>query len=203
MTTRLAPAPFDERARLCDNRLTVSTFRFLHLRPARPAVALAFALTALAALTLGACEKRSDLPRMKDEALATAKSYQHRFDELAQRLEALSQRARTMPDALAQGGAGPAFRRAQGRIEEYRRNLQQVPSLVDTGMQTGKPEEMMKLIDGLRERFEHGVVETTSELSAAESQLALAAHHISPRATPEPAAEPAPAEPAHAPTPDR
>ncbi|HEX2686977.1 MAG TPA: hypothetical protein VHN14_10185, partial [Kofleriaceae bacterium] len=72
------PGPFDERAVLCDNPLAVNNFR---------ASVFVF-LIALSAAS--GCEKTNDVPRLADEALVMAKSYQERFDDLARRAEAIN-----------------------------------------------------------------------------------------------------------------
>jgi hypothetical protein len=136
-------------------------------------------LTLVAALA--GCEKNYDLPRLQDEALATAKAYQVRLDELAHRAEVLRERARPRPEVISVGVPAQVFRHAVSVIEEYRRTLQQVPGGVQQDVATGDPKRLHKRIDGLRERFEHAVIEATSELDAVESALALAEQGLSAR----------------------
>ena len=152
------------------------------------------------------CEKTNDVPRLKDEALATAKDYQQRFDELAHRADVIGRRGNTLPpDTLNSADAQRVYRQAQAKLEEYRRNLQQAPTLVEAGVKSGRPEELHKLIDSLHDRFEDGVVETTSQLAAVESWIAAAElRQGAPRIAPAPPApepvtgDPAPADPGSA-----
>lgn len=130
-------------------------------------------LILLALIAASGCDKTNDVPHLKDEALATAKDYQQRFDELAHRAEAIGRRGSTLPpDTLNSAGAQRVYRQAQGKLEEYRRNVQQAPALVEAGVKSGSPEELHKLIASWHERFEGGVVETTSALTAVESWIA-------------------------------
>jgi hypothetical protein len=144
-------------------------------------------LTVLAAV---GCEKTNDLPRMHDEVLATRTAYQQRFDELARRAEALRQRTAALPPDALRDATG-VFRHATGTIEEYRRNLQQVPTMAEAGVKSGDPGQLEKLIDSMRERFEHGMTEVTAELSAVESAIALAEQRQTAPRVPPPSAEPA------------
>jgi hypothetical protein len=128
----------------------------------------------LALIAAPGCEKTNDVPRLKDEALAVKKDYEQRFDELAHRAEAIGRRGKTLPpDAQDAVSAQRIFRQALSRIEEDRGNLQQVPTGIEAGAKSGNPEELGKLIDGLRERLDRGVVETTSDLAAVESWLGV------------------------------
>jgi alkanesulfonate monooxygenase SsuD/methylene tetrahydromethanopterin reductase-like flavin-dependent oxidoreductase (luciferase family) len=150
----------------------------------------------LALIAVFGCEKANDVPRLKDEAMATAKNYQQRFDELAHRAEALSQRGSALPpDTLNSANAQRIYRQAQSRLEDYRRSLQQAPTSVEAGVKSGNPEELHKLIASLHERFGDGVVETTAQLSAVESWIATAEHR-------QPAPRVAPAQPAPEPVTD-
>lgn len=151
--------------------------------------------TLLALIAASGCEKANDVPRLKDEAMATMKDYQQRFDELAHRAEVIGQRGTALPpEALNSADAQRLYRQAQGRLEEYLRNLQQAPNLVEAGVKSGSPEQLHKLIASLHERFEDGVVETTAQLSAVESWITAAEQRQrAPRVAPAPPApEPVP-----------
>jgi hypothetical protein len=144
------------------------------------------AMIAVLALTAAGCEKANDLPRMQDEALATARSYQGRFDELARRAEAI----RT--DRLRTAAVQRVFEQARSTLARYRNDLKQVPILVQAGVKSANPEELLKLIDTMRERFEGGVIEASSELAAVESWIAMADREGDLQVAPAPAsAEPA------------
>jgi hypothetical protein len=130
---------------------------------------------------LAACEKPNDVPRMQDEALALAKSYQDRFDDLAHRAQAIH------PERLASLDAQRTYQQASSRLIRSRNDLRQVPLSVRAGAQHA-PEEMQKLIDSMRERFEGAVIQANAELDAVESAVAMTEQR--------PGSAPAPAAPA-------
>jgi len=148
--------PFDEPAVLCDNRSVP--------HPRSVVLATVFAVFALAA---AGCEKVNDVPRMQDEALAVAKAYQIRFDELTRRADAIRLDKLTAPEPRW------AFGQARTTLDRVRNELQQAPLTVQDKAKTGNPDELLKLIDTMRQRFEGNVVDTASKLSAVESWLAL------------------------------
>lgn len=155
------------------------------------------ALVALLAFLVAAgCEKPNDLPRLQDEAVATAKLYQHRVDELSQRAAAIGPRVAALASAAPDGArARQAFQQALAAIEDRRRDLQQqLPLGVQAAMKSGNPDELARLIDRVREVQEHSATEATSQLSAVESWVAIAEQRQSaPRAAaPEPPAAPEP-----------
>jgi chromosome segregation ATPase len=124
--------------------------------------------TLLALLAASGCEKTNDVPRLRDEVLATAKDYQQRVDELQHRADEAARRANTLPrDALNSADAQRVFRQALGKLGEARRHLQQAQAAV----KSDSVEELEKLLDSVRERVESEVVETTSEISAVESWI--------------------------------
>jgi len=123
----------------------------------------------LALIAASGCEKTNDVPRLRDEVLATIKNYQQRVDELQHRADEIARRANTLPpDALNSADAQRVFRKALGKLAEARRDLQQTQSSATSN----RREELDKLMDSLRERLEDEVVETTSELAAVESWVA-------------------------------
>jgi hypothetical protein len=142
---------------------------------------------------LAGCDKTSDLPRLQDEALATAKIYQQRFDELAHRADALAPHAAALPAGAPRSApAELAYRQAVDAIKERRNDLQQVPAAVQSASKSGDPEDLMKLIDGLRARSERSVTEVTTELSIYEGWIATAERwQGTPAAAPAEPAEPA------------
>jgi len=173
--------PFDERSVLCDNPLAVNNFRAL----------VCFLLLALIAAS--GCEKTNDVPRLRDEALATAKDYQQRVDELQHRADEIARHANTLPpDALNTADAQRVFRQALSKLSESLRHLQQAQGAATSD----SIEELEKLIDSLRERVEREVVEITWELSAVESWTATIQQRRGaprvPPAAPDPATDDAP-----------
>jgi hypothetical protein len=144
-------------------------------------------LVALSIL-LAACEKPNDIPRMQDEALALAKSYQDRFDDLAHRAQAIH------PERLTSLDAQRAYQQASSRLIRSRNDLRQVPLAVQAGVKSG-PEELQKLIDSMRERFEGAVIQANDELDAVESAVALAEQHPAGAPAPTPAPEPVTGDP--------
>lgn len=160
----MTPRPFDERAVLCDNPLAVNNFRVFVFVPL------------LVLLAASGCEKTNDVPHLKDEALATAKDYQQRFDELTRRADTIGRRINALPpDTLNSADAKRVYARAMAELEEYHGYLRQVPIRIQAGVTNGSPDELPKLIDEMHSRLEDGVIETTWELSAVESWIAVAA----------------------------
>jgi hypothetical protein len=136
--------------------------------------ALLLALLVASVIAASGCARTDDLPRLQDEALAVARTYQQRFDELGERAEALRQRGAALPpEVLSASKAGPTFRSALSRLTEYRSKLQQVPASLKTAAAAGD-RAVMKLIDELRHDLERGRIETISELAAVESAIAAA-----------------------------
>jgi hypothetical protein len=110
----------------------VTSARSLALLPLRPLLVVLIAASA--------CDRTSDLPRLQDEALAAARDYQQRFDELAHRAEALPQRSTGAPaGAPYRDAAQLAFRQAVVAIEEHRQALQQISAKVQTAAKSGNP----------------------------------------------------------------
>jgi len=174
----MTPRPFDERAVLCDNPLAVTNFRVFMFAPL------------LALLAASGCEKTNDVPHLKDEALATAKDYQQRFEELTRRADMIGRRANALPlETPNSVDARRVFARAMAGLEEYRGYLQQVPTRVQAGVTNGSPDELPKLIDELHKHLEDGVIDTTWGLSAVESWVAVAEQRRS-APQPSPAASP-------------
>jgi hypothetical protein len=148
-------------------------------------------VTLLALLVASGCEKPNDLPRLQDEAVATAKIYQQSLDELAHRAAVLGPRVAALPaDAPDAARARQIYQQALSTIEERRRELQQqLPLGVQAGMKSGNPDEIARLIDRTREGQERAVTEATAELSAVESWIAIAEQRqIAPRAAAAPSA---------------
>ena len=149
-------------------------------------------LSALVALfTASGCEKVNDVPHLKDEALTMASGYQERFDDLAHRAAAIN------PDRLTTTEVQRVYLQAKSTIDRFRNDVRQLPVQAQTSAANGNPEDLQKLIDVTRERFEGGVIEATTELTAVENWLAAAEQHgaLRPsgappdRASPEPGTE--------------
>jgi len=150
-------------------------------------------LTTLLALAAAAgCEKTNDIPRLQEEAVATAKSFQERFDELAHRAEAIGKRARALPpSSQTNGNAGRLFGLAVRAITESRQALSRVQAEVKEDVDKGAPEALLKRIDELRETKEKAIIEATGDLAAVESWVAFTEQHPdapAPPPSPEPAA---------------
>jgi hypothetical protein len=145
----------------------------------------------LTVFVMAGCDKGNDVPRMQAEALDLAKAYQARFDELYRRASAIPR------DHLSTADAQWAYGQAISTLDRFRNDLKQVPVMAQAGAKSGNPDELEKLIDSMRGRFEAGVIDATSKLSAVESWLAIAEHQggQAPRA-PDPApGETQPADP--------
>jgi hypothetical protein len=155
-----------------------------HLRRP-PLIASVIVPGLLAAGLLGACDKPNDLPHLQDEATTAAKSYQERFDDLARR-------ARAIHGETLSSDTQRVYQQAISTLSRYRNDLRQIPLRIQAGARSGPPEELQKLIDEMQERFEGGVIEANAELTAVESQIALADQRPHGAPAPAPAAPAAP-----------
>ena len=132
------------------------------------------------------------MPRLQDEARATAKSYQERFDELSRRAERISKRGNTLrADAPHSADAQRVYRKAVSTLEDNRRILQGLPTRIQAGASPEDPDALPKLIDTVSERFEHAVIEINANLDAVESWIGVAEQQQGSRSAP-PAAAPPP-----------
>jgi hypothetical protein len=130
----------------------------------------------VALLAASGCQKPNDLPRLQDEAVATAKILQHRIDELSHRAAALGPRVAALtPDVPDGATARRLYQQALATIEARRRDLQQqLPTGLQLAMKNGIPDELAQLIDRLRETQERSATEADSALSAVDSWLTIA-----------------------------
>ena len=147
-------------------RYFATTWSVPHLR----SVALLVPFAVLALATAAGCEKVNDMPRLQDEALEVAKIYRVRLDDLTRRADAIQ------PSQLTANDANWSYGQARGALDRVRNELQQLPIPVQEKAKSGNPEDLRKLIDALRARFESGLLDATWKLSAVESWLAMAAH---------------------------
>ncbi len=151
----------------------------------------------LALLAASGCEKVDDVPRLRDEALTTATGYQERFDDLAHRAAAIK------PDRLTTTEVQRVYQQAKTTLDRFRNDVRQFPVQAQASATNGNPEDLQKLIDVTRERFEGGVIEATTELTAVENWLAAVEQHGALRTPGAPAApaspEPGTDDPAAAP----
>ena len=150
-----------------------------HLRAVSPR--LSFALASVLALGLGVlpaasgCERSNDVPRLQDEARQVAQEYQERFEELGHRAEAISKRGNTLrADALNSVEAQRVYREAMTKIEDDRQLLKDIPTRIAAGVKSDDRDALPRLIDSLRERFEHDVTTATADLAAVESWISNA-----------------------------
>ena len=129
----------------------------------------------LAALAVSGCEKANDLPRLKDEALATAKTYQEQVDDLAHRAQVVGHRLSTLPaQALNSATAQRAYQGASSVLARTRNDLQQVAVRAQTGATSGKREDLERLIAELHQRTDDAIREAGSGIAAVESWVAIA-----------------------------
>ena len=151
----------------------------------------------LALLAASGCEKVDDVPHLRDEAVTLANLYHERFDDLAHRAAAIN------PDRLTTTEARRVYQQAKITLDRFRNDVRQVPVQAQASAANGNPEDLQKLIDATRERFEGGVIEATQELTAVENWLAAAEQHGALRPSGAPAApaspEPGTEDPADAP----
>jgi hypothetical protein len=139
---------------------------------------------------LAACETPQDEPRMRDEALATAASFDVRFDELQHRADEVEHRRAALPhDTLAGASADHSLGRARSVIEDQRGYLRTVRAQLP---KSSPRAELQRLIGEMRRRLEDGVTEAGAELSAVESWVAITTRDGAPGA---PRPPPPPPEP--------
>jgi hypothetical protein len=147
------------------------------------------------ALAVTGCEKTNDLPRLQEEALATANRYQERLDELSRRILLAGQRAGAMRDAIDAPNAARVYQKARASLERSRNDLRQVPTWVQNAAKEGKQDELRKIIAELHERVDETMQEAAAGIDAVESWLAISEQRKSaPQTTTAQAA--APTEPA-------
>lgn len=173
--------PFDERAVLCDNPGAV-----IHPRTVRSTLSVTLLGTLFGTLLAASgCEKANDVPRLQDEARATAKTYQERFDELSRRAERISKRGNTLrADAPHSADAQRVYREAVTTLEDNRRILQGLPTRIQAGASTEDPDALPKLIDTVSQRFDDAVIEINSDLAAVESWIGVAEQQQGSRSAP-------------------
>jgi len=125
-------------------------------------------------LAASGCEKTNDLPRLKDEALATAKTYQEQLDDLMHRAQMVGQRLTTLPaQALNSAVAQRTYQGASSVLARTRNDLQQVANQAQAGAASGKREVLERLIADLHDRTDGAIREAGSGLAAVESWVAI------------------------------
>lgn len=143
------------------------------------------AILAAALLALSGCDKSSDLPRLQDDATATAARYQERIDELNRRVQALGQRAAQVPrDAFDTANAARLYQKARANLDRSRAELRQVPKQIQDAAKAGGVADLRKLNATMRDRLDAALQEAVSSLDAVESWLAVSAQRKSPPPAP-------------------
>jgi hypothetical protein len=130
--------------------------------------------TLLAALAVTGCEKTNDMPRLQEEATATAASYKERIEELIQRGQTLTKRyselPRDLPDTM---NAQRTFLHARGALERAGMSLRQAGKRIQTAVDTGKSDEIARVITAMHDELDTAIRETTTELSAVDSWISI------------------------------
>jgi hypothetical protein len=131
-------------------------------------------LSLLAVLAVTGCEKTNDMPRLQEEATATAASYKERIEELIQRGQALSKRyaelPRDLPDTM---NVQRTFLHARGALERAGISLRQAGKRIQGAVDTGKSDEIAHVITAMHDDLDASIRETTTELSAVDSWLSI------------------------------
>jgi hypothetical protein len=161
-------------------------------------------LVTLAWLAGSGCDRPNDQPALQQEALAIARDYDRRLDELEERAKDIEGRLRTLPGGtLDSAPAEHRFSQARAAIGDRRGYLTGVRARL-AGKSFSVP-ELHALLDEMRARLDDGVREASDDLAAVESWIATAP--LRPRAdaqpTPEPPAPPPPGSDDGAPETDR
>jgi hypothetical protein len=183
------PRSFDPRPALCHDRFPVQ-------RPRLPVRLAALAWLGLAA-AVGGCDRPDDRPVLRQEALVTARDYEHRLDDLQQRTDEIDHRREALRRAtLDSAAAEHRLAQARSAIGDRRSYLKGVRARLAS--KPGSVAELHGLLDEMRARLDGGILEAGDDLAAVESWLATAAHAQRagaqpPAPDPEPPAAPGPA----------
>jgi hypothetical protein len=109
---------------------------------------------------------------MHDEAVAAAREYDARLDDLKRRADELDHRRAALPhDSLSSASADHTLGQARSVLEDQRGYLRGVRTKLQ---KPGTKAELQALIDELRHRLGDSITEATSEISAVESWVAIA-----------------------------
>jgi len=109
---------------------------------------------------------------MHDEAVAAAREYDARLDDLKRRADELDHRRAGVPhDTLSSASADHTLGQARQVLEDGRGTLRAVRTKLQ---KPGTNAELQALLDDLRRRLDDGITEASSELSAVESWVAIA-----------------------------
>ncbi len=139
---------------------------FFALAPSALVLALALGLA------VTGCSQTSDLPPMQEEANGIVTNYAPRLEDLSRRGASLDQRGGAIrvstPDAA---NALQLFRTTSGRLAELRGIVETAPGAINTATATGKPLELQRVMDSLRQRLDRGFTEVSANLDAVENWI--------------------------------
>jgi hypothetical protein len=125
-----------------------------------------------AGIAAAGCDTPQDAPRMHDEAVAAAREYDARLDDLKRRADELDHRRAGVPhDTLSSASADHTLGQARQVLEDGRGTLRGVRTKLQ---KPGTNAELQALLDDLRRRLDDGITEASSEISAVESWVAIA-----------------------------
>jgi hypothetical protein len=133
----------------------------------------------LISLVLGACEKSNDITQLHEDAIATAKWYAPRVDDMMKRREAIYQRGRSVPGNL------PDVPEVVKRINEAGEKLNEMKAIVTPGsdgksplekqadqlQKDGKIDELRTLADENEEKLDEDWTVVNDDLTHVEGWL--------------------------------
>jgi len=133
----------------------------------------------LTSLVLGACEKSNDITQLHEEAVATAKYYGPRVDDMMKRRDAIFQRGRNVPGNLPDvpdivkliGEAGDKINEMHGIASPGPDGKSAIEKQADGFLKDGKIEELGKLIDDSHEKLDDDWTVANDDLSKVEGWL--------------------------------
>jgi hypothetical protein len=133
----------------------------------------------LTSLVLGACEKSNDITQLHEEAVATAKYFGPRVDDMAKRKQAIFQRGRNVPGNLPDvpeiinliNEAGAKIDEMHGIAASNNGGKSALETQADQLAKDGKLDELRKLIDESAEKLDEDWTIANGDLTKVESWL--------------------------------
>jgi hypothetical protein len=133
----------------------------------------------LTSLVLGACEKSNDITQLHEDAIATAKWYAPRVDDMVKRRDAIFQRGRNVPGNLPDvpevvkliGEAGAKINEMKAIVTPGSDGKSPLEKQADQLQKDGKIEELGKLVDENAEKLDEDWTIVNDDLTHVEGWL--------------------------------
>jgi len=138
-----------------------------------------FTLVVMTSLVLGACEKSNDITQLHEEAVAEAKYFAPRIDDLAKRRDSIFQRGRNVPGNLPDvpeivkliGEAGDKINEMHGIASPGPDGKSVLEKQADGFLKDNKVDELGKLIDESHEKLDENWTIANGDLDKVEGWL--------------------------------